>query len=142
MTTHDALIKEPGHAPDCTCCTCSRVAPRLSDTEAQAAANLFKALADPARLQILDVLSQETKQVCVCDLEGLVGLPDTHTGQRPRQPTISHHLKVLRDAGLVGYEKRGLWVYYYVHREQLAAVQAVLEALRQPQALTQLSGIS
>jgi ArsR family transcriptional regulator len=135
MTTLDTAVSELSHSEDCTCCECITLTPRLSDTEAQVAANLFKALADPTRLHILDVLSQQTQQVCVCDLEGIVGLPDAHTGHRPRQATISHHLKVLRDAGLVSYQKRGQWVYYHVCREQLAVAQALLEALRQPQAL-------
>jgi len=142
MTTRDAMIREQEHPEDCICCDCNTLIPRLPDAEAQATAHLLKALADPARLQILDVLCQQTRQVCVCDLEGIVGLPNAQTGQRPQQSTISHHLKVLRDAGLVGYNKRGLWVYYYVEREQLAAIQTVLEAIRQPQTLTQLSALS
>jgi ArsR family transcriptional regulator len=140
MTTLDMIEREPNHPEDCTCCECSTLTPRLSDSDALAAATLFKALADPARLHILDVLGQQTRQVCVCDLEGVVGLPDALTGQRPRQATISHHLKVLRDAGLVGYQKRGLWVYYYVHRERLATIQGFLEVLRQPQTLTPRGG--
>jgi ArsR family transcriptional regulator len=110
-------------------CFRQAVAPRLSDSEAQAAAVLLKALADPARLQILDVLAQHDRRVCVCDLEGIVGLPDPQTGQRPRQPTISHHLKVLRTAGLVDYEKRGQWAYYAVRRERLAEAQALIALL-------------
>jgi ArsR family transcriptional regulator len=110
------------------CCDC-QARPRLSDRRADAAADLFKALADPARLQILDILGQSAGQVCVCDLEGVVGLPDEHTGQRPKQPTISHHLKVLRDAGLVGSEKRGLWVYYFVRRDRLAEARELLAHL-------------
>lgn len=111
------------------CCNQPIVAPRLQDISAKQAAELFKALADPARLQILDVLTQHGREVCVCDLEGIVGLPDEH-GQRPKQPTISHHLRVLRGAGLVGYEKRGQWAYYYVHSEQLDAAMALLDRLR------------
>jgi ArsR family transcriptional regulator len=110
-------------------CLRHAVMPRLSDSEAQAAAVLLKALADPARLQILDVLAQHDRLVCVCDLEGIVGLPDPQTGQRPKQPTISHHLKVLRNAGLVDYEKRGQWAYYAVCRERLAEAQALITLL-------------
>ncbi len=108
---------------------CQPVTPRLSDEEADYAATLLKALADPTRLQILDILSQHTGKVCVCDFEGVVGLPDPETGQRPKQPTISHHLRVLRDAGLVGYEKQGQWAYYFVHRDRLADVQRLLNGL-------------
>jgi ArsR family transcriptional regulator len=102
---------------------------RLSDERAGTVADVFKVLGDPARLQILDILSQHAGQVCVCDLEGRVGLPDAQTGQRPKQPTISHHLRVLREAGLVGCEKRGVWVYYFLRREQLAVAAAALAAL-------------
>jgi ArsR family transcriptional regulator len=110
-------------------CCLPGITPRLSDSEAQAAAILLKAVADPARLQILDVLAQHDRLVCVCDLEGIVGLPDPQTGQRPKQPTISHHLKVLRNAGLVDYEKRGQWAYYAVRRERLAEAQALITLL-------------
>lgn len=109
---------------------CAPVAPRLDDARAAATADLLKALADPARLQILDVLLQRDGMVCVCDLEGVVGLPDPQTGQRPKQPTISHHLRVLREAGLVSYEKRGTWSYYSVRRERLRELWALLAWLR------------
>jgi ArsR family transcriptional regulator, arsenate/arsenite/antimonite-responsive transcriptional repressor len=109
-----------------TCCDVTPVQPRLHDAEAQRAADLMKALGDPARLQILDVLAQHGSEVCVCDLEGVVGLPDAN-GQRPKQPTISHHLRVLREAGLVGYEKRGQWAYYFVRGERVAEARALLD---------------
>jgi ArsR family transcriptional regulator len=127
MIEHDTIVLEPMRQLGQGCC--QPVLPRLGDDEASTAAALLKALADPARLQILDVLSQHTGHVCVCDLEGAVGLPDAQ-GQRPKQPTISHHLRVLRDAGLVGYEKRGQWAYYFVHRDRLADVQGLLDRLR------------
>jgi ArsR family transcriptional regulator len=120
-------VREPATTSDACC---DPTPPRISDDIARAGADLLKALADPARLQILDILSRRGGEVCVCDLEGVVGLPDPTTGQRPRQPTISHHLKVLRDAGLVGYEKRGLWAYYFVHGARLAEARALLDALR------------
>jgi ArsR family transcriptional regulator len=65
----------------------------------------FKALGDPVRLQLVDVLRKHAGKVCVCDLVPLFDLS---------QPTISHHLKVLRQAGIVGSERVGLWAYYYV----------------------------
>lgn len=126
--SHEVITIEPGRKPGQACCA-PGLAPRMSDAEASAAAELLKALADPARLQILDVLSQHAGAVCVCDLEGVVGLPDER-GQRPKQPTISHHLKVLRSAGLVGYEKRGLWAYYFVQRDRMAEAQALLATLQ------------
>ncbi len=119
-------IAEP--KSDNACCN-QAVSSRLADEQARAAAELLRALADPARLQILDILSQRGGEVCVCDLEGNVGLPDEQTGQRPKQPTISHHLKVLRAAGLIDCEKRGVWAYYFLRRERLAEVQALLTGL-------------
>ena len=124
---HDTIALEPKRQPGQGCC--QLVLSRLTDDDATSAAVLLKAIADPTRLQILDILSQHTGQVCVCDFEGVVGLPDAN-GQRPRQPTISHHLRVLREAGLVGYEKQGQWAYYFVRRERLQDVQDLLSQLR------------
>ncbi len=133
MTTSDVTHPPPTPRtlPPVQCCM-PDIAPRLHDEAAYHAAALLKALADPARLQILDVLAQYDRLVCVCDLTGVVGLPDTQTGERPKQPTISHHLKVLRMAGLVDYEKRGQWAYYGVCRERLTTARAVLAALVTP----------
>jgi ArsR family transcriptional regulator len=78
------------------------------DVERAAAARLAevaKALADPIRIQLLDVLRKHAGKVCVCELVPLFDVS---------QPTVSHHLKVLREAGLVESEKRGLWAFYYV----------------------------
>jgi ArsR family transcriptional regulator, arsenate/arsenite/antimonite-responsive transcriptional repressor len=77
---------------------------RWSMEEAADLAALLKALAHPVRLQIVDVLHRLGGQVCVCDLEAHFDLA---------QPTISHHLKVLRQAGLIESEQRGVWVYYH-----------------------------
>ena len=75
-------------------------------TERMAA--VAKALSDPARLQLVDVLREHASPVCVCELMPLLGL----SGFSP--PTVSHHLNVLRDAGLVDSERRGPWAFYYV----------------------------
>ena len=66
---------------------------------------IAKALADPVRLQIVDVLRRQAGEVCVCDLQPLFEIT---------QPTLSHHLRKLREAGLVGVVRRGQWAYYYV----------------------------
>ena len=79
--------------------------PDLDPMQAQRIASLGRALSDPIRVQLLDVLRGHAGQVCVCELVPLFEVS---------QPTVSHHLRVLRDAGLVGSEKRGLWVYYFV----------------------------
>ena len=81
-------------------------------------ARMFKALGDPVRLQLLSrVASHAGGEACVCDLS--VGFDLT-------QPTISHHLKVLREAGLLECERRGTWVYYWVVPSALAQLSAVL----------------
>jgi len=76
-----------------------------------------KALGDPIRLQIVDVLRRHAGKVCVCELVPLFDVS---------QPTLSHHLKKLRDAGIVDSERRGLWAYYYVIEDSLAEVSAWL----------------
>ncbi len=93
--------KRPAGEP---CCE-PVVYPDVERAQAERMAAIASALGDPVRLQLVDVLRKHAGQVCVCELVPLFDLA---------QPTISHHLKVLRDAGLVGSERRGLWAYYYV----------------------------
>ena len=81
------------------------VHPDVDAEEAAAIAQVAKALGDPIRVQLVDVLRRHPGKACVCELVPLFDLS---------QPTVSHHLKVLREAGLVGSERRGLWAYYYV----------------------------
>jgi ArsR family transcriptional regulator len=90
-------------------------------TEAQAAplARVFKALADPVRLRLLSMItSAESGEACVCELT---------VGFAVSGPTISHHLKVLREAGLIEGERRGTWIYY---RAVPGALQAASDALQ------------
>jgi ArsR family transcriptional regulator len=84
---------------------CARVDVALSTADVHRLGEIAKALADPVRLQIVDVLRRQAGEVCVCDLQPLFAIS---------QPTLSHHLKKLRDAGLVGVVRRGQWAYYYV----------------------------
>jgi ArsR family transcriptional regulator, arsenate/arsenite/antimonite-responsive transcriptional repressor len=85
---------------------CEPVAyPSVERDQATRLAAIGKALGDPVRVQLVDVLRRHAGQVCVCELVPLFDLS---------QPTVSHHLKVLRDAGIVGSERRGLWAYYFV----------------------------
>jgi len=86
------------------------VHPKIEVEDAERLAKIARALGDPVRLQIVDVLHHHAGAVCVCEVNDLFDLA---------QSTISHHLKVLRDAGIVDYEKRGLWRFYYVKREAL-----------------------
>ena len=78
---------------------------RLDQAEAERLAGMFKAVGHPVRLQIVDLLVRYQGQACVCDIEGMFDLA---------QPTISHHLKVLRKAGVIESERRGQWYYYFV----------------------------
>jgi ArsR family transcriptional regulator, arsenate/arsenite/antimonite-responsive transcriptional repressor len=80
-------------------------------------ADVAKALGDPIRLQLVDVLRKHAGEVCVCELVPLFDVS---------QPTLSHHLKKLRDAGLVGVERRGLWAYYFVNPDALKELSAWL----------------
>jgi ArsR family transcriptional regulator len=84
---------------------------------AERMARTAKALGDPIRLQLVDVLRKHAGRVCVCELVPLFDLS---------QPTVSHHLKVLREAGLVDSERRGLWAYYYVTPDSLKELSAWL----------------
>jgi ArsR family transcriptional regulator len=93
--------KRPAGEP---CCQ-PVVYPDVDRIQAVRMAEVAKALGDPVRVQLIDVLNQHAGQVCVCELVPLFDLT---------QPTVSHHLKVLRQAGLVGSERQGLWAYYYV----------------------------
>lgn len=103
-----------------TCCA-TAAAPSLSQAETRTLAAHLKALADPTRLRMLDLLAQQAEPLCVCDI----------TSQfEQNQPTISHHLKLLREAGLINSEKRGIWGFYWVTdagRRSLAAVAGLAE---------------
>jgi ArsR family transcriptional regulator len=91
---------------------CEPVAyPDVERLEAERMAEVAKALGDPIRLQLVDVLRKHAGRVCVCELTPLFDVG---------QPTVSHHLKVLRGAGIVASERQGLWAYYYVRPEALA----------------------
>ncbi|MFD0533290.1 metalloregulator ArsR/SmtB family transcription factor [Actinomadura luteofluorescens] len=91
--------------------------PALSEAEATELARVFKALSDPVRLRLLNLIaSGEDGEACVCDLTGPFDLT---------APTISHHLKVLRQAGLIEGERRGTWVYYRVVPERLTRLSGL-----------------
>jgi ArsR family transcriptional regulator len=93
------------------------VYPDVERVEAERMAAVAKALGDPVRLQLVDVLRKHAGKVCVCELVPLFDLS---------QPTVSHHLKVLREAGLVDSERRGLWAYYYVLPDALKELSSWL----------------
>jgi ArsR family transcriptional regulator, arsenate/arsenite/antimonite-responsive transcriptional repressor len=104
------------------CCPQVLDAPIDAEQAAQMAAAL-KVIADPARLRLVSILSAaEAGEVCVCDLTGPLGLS---------QPTVSHHLKILADAGLVDREKRGRWAFYRMVPERLELLRAALAPARE-----------
>jgi ArsR family transcriptional regulator, arsenate/arsenite/antimonite-responsive transcriptional repressor len=105
--------KRPAGQP---CCE-PVVYPDVERQQADRMATIAKALGDPIRLQLVDVLRKHAGKVCVCELVPLFDLS---------QPTVSHHLKVLREAGLVDSERRGLWAYYYVIPDALEGLAAWL----------------
>jgi ArsR family transcriptional regulator len=102
------------------CCCALGPSLRLEAEEALELAAMFKALGNPVRLQIVELLSRYAGQVCVCDVEGQFELS---------QPTISHHLKILREAGLVASEQRGLWVYYFLRPQAVDKLRGLLGGL-------------
>lgn len=100
--------------------TCCRpvTAGVLDEAEAEELASMFKALADPARLRLLSMVASSPEgEVCACDLVEPSG---------KSQPTVSHHMSLLVEAGLLTREKRGRWAWYRVAPERLGALQAVL----------------
>lgn len=109
MTKRRPLLEAP-------CCT--PPADDLSASRAVDVARRFKALGDPVRLRLLSRVAATEGEICVCDLTG--GDFDVSA------PTISHHLKVLREAGLITGERRGTWVYYRPVREELEKLSAML----------------
>lgn len=107
------LERVPARRRNDPCCGVV-AAPSLTIERTERLAERLKALADPTRLRLLDLLAQQPEPICVCDL----------TPQFPQnQPTISHHLKLLRDAGLVETEKRGIWSYYWATAEGRRGLQ-------------------
>ena len=90
----------------------------LTAEDAAATAALFRALADPARVRIVNLLARNPESVCVCELTPAVGLS---------QPTVSHHLKKLVQAGLLRREERGVWAFYSLDREGIERAASVLD---------------
>ena len=116
MTVDLELVPKQKRPAGARCCE-PLVYPDLGREEAGRVAMIAKALGDPARVQLVDVLRKHAGKVCVCELVPLFDLS---------QPTVSHHLKVLRDAGIVGAERQGLWAYYFVIGEALEELTAWL----------------
>jgi ArsR family transcriptional regulator len=99
-------------------CCAPLAAPALTDAEAEATAELFKALGDPSRVRIVNTLATAPEPVCVCNLIEPLGLS---------QPTVSHHMKKLLDAGLVTREQRGKWAYFSLKRDAVEKLALVAD---------------
>jgi ArsR family transcriptional regulator, arsenate/arsenite/antimonite-responsive transcriptional repressor len=99
-------------------CCAPLAAPVLSDEEADATALLYKALGDPARVRIVNLLATTDEPVCLCELIEPLGLA---------QATVSHHLKKLTDAGLLDREERGKWAYFSINSEAMARLASLAD---------------
>jgi ArsR family transcriptional regulator, arsenate/arsenite/antimonite-responsive transcriptional repressor len=114
------LIAEPTASPGTSvaaCCT-PVTTPGISGEQAATLSTLFKALADPHRVRIVNMLANATEPVCVCDFMPTLGLS---------QPTVSFHLSKLRRVGLLEREQRGTWAYYSLNRAELGRLAEVFD---------------
>ncbi|MEU1178101.1 metalloregulator ArsR/SmtB family transcription factor [Streptomyces sp. NPDC005820] len=117
-----------GQDDESTGCCPGLVTAPLDEARAADLAKIFKALGDPVRLRLLSMIaSRSGGEVCVCDLTPAFDLS---------QPTISHHLKLLRQAGLIDCERRGTWVYYWVLPGTLDRLSAFLTTTQKAEATT------
>ena len=116
-----SALELPVLQPEAVPCCAPVTSAELSETDAVRMAAMFKALGDPVRLRLFSkVASHPDGEACVCDIQD-VGVA---------QPTVSHHLKKLREAGLLTSERRGTWVYYRVAPEVMASMATLLAASR------------
>jgi ArsR family transcriptional regulator len=104
--------------PSLISCCAPLGGPVLSEAEAESTASLFKALGDPARVRIVNLLAARGGEVCACEFEPGLGLS---------QPTVSHHLKKLTDAGLLDREQRGKWAYFSINPEAAARLAGLVD---------------
>jgi ArsR family transcriptional regulator, arsenate/arsenite/antimonite-responsive transcriptional repressor len=103
-------------------CCAPLASPVLSDDEAEATAALFRALGDPARVRIVNLLATSDEPICVCNLLEPLELS---------QPTVSHHLKKLTDAGLLEREQRGKWAYFSLKPDAMARLSGLADLTKE-----------
>jgi len=124
MSKKELALLQSSAPAGAACCTPLTREP-LGEADAADLAQVFKALADPVRLRLFSLIASfEGGQACVCDLTGPFDVS---------QPTISHHLRVLREAGLVDSERRGTWVYYWVLPDALSRLSDLLTPTAVPE---------
>ena len=117
MTTAPTELDAPARIRGC----CQPIpAARLQKRVAETTAAIFKALADPTRVEMVHFLKAADAPICVCDFTSVFGLA---------QPTVSHHLSKLRDAGIVRAERRGVWAFYSLRDDMPAEARAALAAI-------------
>ena len=119
----DDRIQIDATAPEATLTVgCCGATPSLalSNHDAERLSGMFKAIAHPVRLQMVELISRLGGQICVCDIEGQFELA---------QPTISHHLKILRKAGIIDCERRGQWLFYFARQEGLQSMNSFISSL-------------
>jgi ArsR family transcriptional regulator len=113
-----AVVAEPPVLPLAAECCTTQLREPITAGQAAGLARTLKALADPARLRLVSLIAaHDGGETCVCDLTGALGLT---------QPTISHHLKVLVEAGILSRDKRGVWAYYAIRPAALRELAAIL----------------
>jgi ArsR family transcriptional regulator len=115
---HAQHLHDPAALEAPIACCAPLAAPSLDEEEALATAGLFKALADPARIRIVNILATSADAICACEFEPALGLT---------QPTVSHHLKKLLDAGLLEREQRGRWAFFSLSRDAVEKLAAVAD---------------
>ena len=121
--TVESTIQIEATAPETTisaACCGSTPSLALSDHAADELSSMFKAIAHPVRVQMVELISRLGGQICVCDIEGQFELS---------QPTISHHLKILRKAGIIDCERRGQWLFYFARQEGLQSINSFISGL-------------
>jgi ArsR family transcriptional regulator len=109
-------VQRSDETPAAVCVPIDR--PRMSDVQAEATAAVFRALADPARVRIVNILANTGEPLCVCHLTAPLGLS---------QATVSFHMKKLMDAGLLDRERRGVWAYYSLRDDARKRLSGILD---------------
>lgn len=119
MKRSKLTASKPSDIKSAPSCCPPLLAGKLTATEAKQLAALFRVLSEPTRLQMLSLIAaQPAQEVCACELVETLALT---------QPTISHHLKVMYEAGLLAKERRGTWIYYRIVRSQIALLKETLD---------------